>query len=155
MPHAAKDSSTSTANSDILTNPTSVSSVDIFASPIVGNQPLRVQRLQSIAPPPISPTAGGFVLRGGRMDSPSPTSMSGFGGQVQPLMHSPMQSPTTQTFEVERQRRASKATIQRFEDNFMYKEHHDSSTVDKIRKESPVIAELRTNVIVSFAILRL
>jgi hypothetical protein len=158
MPHAAKDSSTSTANSDILTNPTSVSSLDHCSSPVdprtQGNhQPLRVQRLQqSSTSAQVSPTVGTFAAASRKMDSPSPTSMSGF-GQVQPLQ-SPLQSPTNQNFEVERQRRASKATIQRFEDNFMYKEHHDSSSVDKIRRESPVIAELRTNVIVSCRSLR-
>jgi hypothetical protein len=166
MPHVARDSNTSTANSDVLTNPTSLSSLD-NVSPIdrayQQQQGLQQQRLpQTIQQrnaniqnqlPPLSPAVSGFSFKD-EMDPPSPTSMGPY-GEVQPVQPMNSHSPVSpKEFEAERQRRASramsKANIQRFEDNFQYKEHHDLSAVEKIRREAPVVAELRTNVIVSF-----
>lgn len=43
----------------------------------------------------------------------------------------------------------SKKRAQYFEDQFSYKEAHGSSGRERVLRDSPIIAELRTNVIVS------
>jgi hypothetical protein len=42
----------------------------------------------------------------------------------------------------------SKRKIQYFEDQFAYKDNWESNAAAQVRRESPVIAELRTNIIV-------
>lgn len=61
--------------------------------------------------------------------------------------------PTTVMSKEEREdnlkRQESRRRTQWYEDQFAYKPNHINQATEKIMKEAPVIAELRTNVIVS------
>jgi hypothetical protein len=46
---------------------------------------------------------------------------------------------------------ASKRRTQYYEDSFAYKDGHGQSAKERIQKDSPVVAELKTNVIVGIS----
>lgn len=157
MPHSQhRDSTTSTAPSDEYTTATTPSSLDGFSQP--SSFTLNVASTMKVVP--LSPAVGGFSFDTGSEPS-SPTNVHSS------EHHQPVRDPNDIMRHVDRDapgsprnfdgnRKSSRTTDSRrmtklsyFEESFGYRHDWETNMHEKVIKDSPVLAELRTNVIVS------
>jgi hypothetical protein len=151
MPHSQVSSSAS----DLLTDSTRASSVNAFHRPIRSATLQFPERYTDTAT--LSPALEGFSFTdpepGVQAKIPPVVGIS-FDFEDKPhaieLGSKDTKTPgiMSQTQTVTREN-SNRRRTQYYEDSLAYKEGHGQSTKERIQKESPVIAELRTNVIVS------
>jgi len=151
MPHMTKISNSS-AGSDILssatTNPSSVDEYHDSRQLHVASQP------HSLGP--ISPAIAGFNFGSEPTSPTSPNAPVQFSNSLNQSMKQDdwgIDASQNGRGEIEKQKKSqeeSRKRTQYFDDQFAYKDGSVSSTAERVRYESPVIAELRTNVIVCF-----
>lgn len=156
MPHASntsQQSNSTIASSELLNPDTWSSSVDPVPPPHIfknENHLLVDNSIYSSAP--ASPAISGFNFQDEDSDPPSLNRASGTqpwhnrksrmrDGDVRPASSGVDSHPRSV-------RDVSKRRTRHFEDQFAYKEGWETNTADEVRRDSPVLLELRTNVIV-------
>jgi hypothetical protein len=150
MPHSQVSSSAS----DLLTDSTRASSVNAFHRPLRLSSPaLNFAERNSDH---LSPAVEGFSFTDPetKLHPPiTPSDGTSFEVDFDEKPHAvQLETSDTKTPSMSQpvaRSDSNKRRTQHYEDSLAYKEGHGQSTKERIQKESPVIAELRTNVIVS------
>lgn len=153
MPHTAKISNSTIASSDLLNIDNYSSSLDHVPPPNL----VQLDNLHPSAPP--SPALSGFNFQDEDSDPPTLNRAP----EVKPwskrksTMGDGDARPKSSGGEAHKPPRqgshdVSKRRTRQFEDQFAYKENWETNTADEIRRDSPVLLELRTNVIVRYLV---
>jgi hypothetical protein len=157
MPHSQhRDSTTSVAPSDAYTVATTPSSLDDFSQP--SSFTLNVASTMKVVP--LSPAVAGFSFD--TNSEPTSSSHVHSSERHQPardlddIMRQVNRDTPGSPRDFDGERKSSRATDSRrmtklsyYEDSFASRHDWETSSHERVIKDSPVLAELRTNVIVS------
>jgi hypothetical protein len=145
----------SSSASDLLTDSTRASSVNAFHRPLrISTPALNFSKRDSEL---LSPAVEGFSFTDPETKThPQVTPVTGISFNVD-FNEKPhavlLGAPDTKTPSMSQQpvarSESSRRRTQYYEDSLAHKEGHGQSSKERIQRDSPVIAELRTNVIVS------
>jgi hypothetical protein len=146
MPHARHASNgSSTAASEVLTFDTLPSSFEF--DHLAPTRPHQFTDTHTGSAPP-SPAVAEFDFIG-TMD----TSPQNFNHPGESRKSDGNRTPKADAHTSNKPRDSSKRRTQQYEDHFAYKDDWETRTSDDVRQQSPVILELKTNVIVGLSII--